>query len=146
MFVYTSESPSQEQLQEATRKGARLLDKMIPGWHRHMRPERLVMSSPSLCALGQLFGHDVELSIAKEMYPKAWAKHRKGEGSGYGIGVGMITEWVNKEIACSPEMCTELNEERNFLRMTCAGYDTKCFWSEEVAERLVNDDGQDTEA
>lgn len=56
---------------EAVQRGAKLFDKLIPGWYLHMRPEALKMCDVNLCAAGQLFGHDVELAVAKEMFPKS---------------------------------------------------------------------------
>ena len=128
-------NPSPSHLREATKRGARLLDQMLPGWHKRMRPEHLDMSSTSLCALGQLFGTDVEMSIGKEMFPEEWNKHFIRKRTGYGVGKELITIWSSDKDA-------ETLKNAEFLRIACAGYDTQCFWAEEVAERLVNDEVQ----
>lgn len=44
---------------DATRRGADLLDVMVPGWHRRIDLGSLAMDSVSDCVLGQLFGHYV---------------------------------------------------------------------------------------
>lgn len=127
--------PTPDELRKATHEGAKLLDKMVPGWYRRMRPEKLVMSSPTLCALGQLFGRDVELSVAKQMFPEQWANASNIDGpTGYGIGKLMTRQWAKN--CGDAEAATELA----FLHTACAGWNTKCFWAEEVADRLAKDE------
>lgn len=36
---------------------AKLLDKEVPGWHKKVKRNKLVMDMASACILGQLFGH-----------------------------------------------------------------------------------------
>lgn len=119
-------------MRRSTKRGALLLDKMIPGWHRRVNLERLTMSSLSLCMLGQLFGQQAETAIAKEMFPEEWqatADSVQGR-SGYSIGLRMIRQWVTGK-------GKQEREEHDFLDRACSGYDTKCYWAEEVAERIA---------
>src|SRR5688572_23142249 len=93
---------------EAVRRGAKLLDKLIPGWHQRMRPEQLRMSNASLCAAGQLFGNRVEMAIAKEMYPEehreavvqcnrnSWASQSRFAGWELAFGGGLVQKIIDK--------------------------------------------------
>src|SRR5262245_51450155 len=40
---------------KAARKGARFLDKRVPGWFRKIRTRELDLSDPNVCILGQCF-------------------------------------------------------------------------------------------
>ena len=93
------------------------------------------MLNINLCVLGQLFGEDTELAIAKEMYPEEYKQQTPS--SGYGVGMRMFESWA----ACGRLPSNEVS----FLLRACASYDTKCYWAQEVAERLAQDELQKEE-
>lgn len=123
---------SPEAKAEATTRGAKLLDTLVPGWHKKVQADRLWMSNPRLCLLGQLFGKNAETSIAKEMFPEEWKIAMANDESGYGFGSRKIERLVHGD--------PELARENQFLALACRGIDTKCDWAREVAERVARDE------
>ena len=128
---------------EHVKIGATVLDRTVPGWHNKVDLGKLKMSSGQLCMLGQLFGHDAETAIAKEMYPKLWEAHGKIQYSsgayhdGYLIGCRMIprlTGMDKEDIYYAPE-----DSDLHKLSKACRGINNKCYWAEEVVERRVKD-------
>src|SRR3990167_1650614 len=61
-------------------EGALLMDKLVPGWYKHIDLVELDMSSGIHCLLGQTFGTKVEQTLVKKLYPEEYkaAKYRLG--------------------------------------------------------------------
>ena len=134
---------TEEQERERVKTGAAVLDRIVPGWHDRVDLGKLKMSNGQLCMLGQLFGHDAETAIAKEMYPELWDQHgavphlSNAYYDGYYIGCRMIPGLVGsdkEDIDCSSE-----DSDLHKLGKACRGIDNKCYWAEEVVERRVKD-------
>lgn len=129
---------STESERKRVRRGAMVLDRVVPGWHMRVNLETLVMSSGQLCMLGQLFGRDAETSIAKEMYPELWKrKSLNGAHSGYYTGCTMIPQLTGLN-AEDIDYCQYDSDEYNLGR-ACRGVDNRCLWAEEVATRRAQD-------
>lgn len=144
---------------ENVRRGAKLLDKLVPGWHNKMKPETLRMEDGALCAMGQLFGGKTELSIAKELYPELWKEHRhscraQGDASNgfalafFGVNshdeympeYGLVHKIFDRLKWRSQKEKMLAQEDLLFLRIACSGDPSlKCMWAEEVAERRVQE-------
>ena len=96
------------------------------------------MCNGSVCILGQTFGMHAEKCLAKEMYPEEWeaASEEPEQNGTYGFRIagGMIPKLL-KKLGRDPELDPELK----VLRRVCDGHDNRCFWAEEVAERLAQD-------
>ena len=131
---------------EAIIKSAKLLDTTVPGWYKKINLKKLDMPNTSLCMLGQLFGHDVEMSIAKELFPKEHAKINKelvggfkhtDKMPGFNIGLSWFIRWANKVKGTAK---VKRLEEVNFLHRACGGAAIECLWAEQVAERLAKDE------
>lgn len=137
----------------AVAKGAALLDKILPGWHKQIDLEKLDMGEPSICMMGQLFGTAIEGQLAREMYPKemedaiAYAKTKKRR---YG------TDGYTMALCYGPEGKGDLihqlmnktgrgtAEEYAALDYVCSGHDTRCLWAEEIATRIAKEsDGKE---
>ena len=103
---------------------AKALDRVIPGWYKRIDLNRLNMADSNLCILGQLFGHNIELALAREMYPDMEVLH-----CGYTTGRFFVDSWAGLDAAKL--------EEANALKLACAGGPNECDWAEEVADRLV---------
>lgn len=122
--------------QWCVRKGARLLDKILPGWHKQITLEKLNMMDGDLCMMGQLFGDDVEAKLAWEMYPEEMSRSSLSmHDSGYfrAFQRNLVRNLMDKKHV--------RNLERNLgnLRYVCNGHDTKCLWAKEIATRLDKD-------
>lgn len=81
---------------KAVSRGARLLDKVKPGWFKKVHPEELDMSNPEMCILGQTFkryGSAVE-RIAKEAPRRGIRVHLDGfkyiDSGYYGFDYGSL--------------------------------------------------------
>ena len=131
---------------EAVKRGAQLLDELVPGWHRRIDLERLEMTDINLCILGQLFGYEAELALGKELYPELWDAFNKARGCGYGIGSSVLGSLVgvtdsqsyNRDICGAPE-----GTDARFLAEACSEGTDKCTWAEEIAERLAKDEANE---
>lgn len=133
---------------EAVKKGANLLDKILPGWHNQVNVKKLDMGEPTLCMMGQLFGTKVEGKLAREMYPeeyKAAVNLYREQGNsipdGYGIALCMDDD-VNLVNVIMQKRCLRSDERMAELRAldhVCSGYDTRCEWIEEIAQRKAQD-------
>jgi hypothetical protein len=128
---------SEEREREAVALGAQTLDRLLPGWEEVVNLESLHMCSGSLCMLGQTFGQDTEKLLATVMYPEEFKqakdkldkRYNGYEYNGYILGVTLVNILRdNKDIT---------NHELSALRDVCEGHDNKCFWADEIAERLA---------
>lgn len=126
---------------DAVRRGALVLDKVVPGWAERIKLEKLDMMDINLCVLGQLFGYDVETSIAKEMYPKLWNDPAYEVGSGYGKGRKIIPRILGIE---TDSIATSHDVELIALNNACGGVNNRCLWAEEVAMRLAGESDGET--
>lgn len=128
---------------QAVKRAALLLDKLVPGWEHKVNLRRLNMESGQLCMLGQLFGTDVEMSIAKELYPEEFEKAVEQDGgarntNGYTRGLRWIGSWRSK--AANLEEASQRAAEFAFLDKACgASKSTECLWADEVASRLAKE-------
>lgn len=128
---------------EMVAKGANLLDTILPGWYKEIDLKQLEMSDGTMCMMGQLFGTGVESKLAETMYPKEMQKARgKGDtdwDEGYSIGLclpgGGVVGWVINKLGLKDKMKQELMA----LDYVCDGHDTKCFWAEQIADRIAKD-------
>lgn len=127
---------SPQELQEKVHRGAKVLDQVVPGWEKRVNLKTLHMGSSTLCMLGQLFGDDAETAIAKEMYPELWEKLGK-DRCGYITGCRMIPQLVGGQESLDDIDYAPLNSDLKALGIACSGADTKCYWAEEAATRLV---------
>ena len=112
--------------QEMVNKGAALLDRILPGWHRRLQLRRLDMKDIDLCVLGQLFGRDTEMALAREMYPEEFINYNS---CGYAAGKCIISAIPDVK-----------REDYETLAQVCSGIDTKCEWANAVSERLIADE------
>lgn len=130
----------------AVTKGATLLDKILPGWHKKVKLSELEMSSGFHCMMGQLFGHEAEASLAKKMYPKEMQEAEDEHGiAGYSkamfrsgeneTGPTLIHKLMKKLGLASSADRARLRA----LQHVCSGHDNKCLWAEQIAERRVRD-------
>lgn len=136
------------------KKGAAFMDRILPGWHRRVNLKQLYMGHAAMCLLGQTFGVHNEESLAKEMYPEefkeslveAFSWHRDAarpkyfSSFGFNIGLRAIPKIMKKlgmkGIGRNPEV--DYPDFAN-LYAVCRGHDNKCYWAEEIAQRLVSD-------
>lgn len=139
--------------------GAKLMDRLLPGWHRVVDLDKLDMSSGAMCLLGQTFGVHAERCLAKEMYPEEWAESWKASyfGRAYEnsenrrIGY-QIAQGLDKRLGGSmlERLVTKLGlrtkKSLQILEQVCDGHDNKCEWAAEVADRLAKDSEQHAEA
>lgn len=142
---------------DAVAKGARLLDKILPGWHNQIDLKKLNMENAQLCMMGQLFGQEVEGQLAREMYPKETSKAKAVYdsviGHFYGYHLAMVTipyrgkpttplidQLVAKHDLSSHEDWSELQA----LKHVCFGHNNKCLWADEIATRIAKEsDGKE---
>lgn len=149
-------------------RGAKLMDKILPGWYKRVDLKKLNMASASMCLLGQTFGVHNEASLAREMYPEEFEEatsDRDNKSHGYsiatdytrrGIGVytNMLTE-IGEKLGLLPPVeplnsvlltntnkviQTMMNPDFATLTQVCRGHDNRCEWSAEVAARLAADE------
>ena len=127
------------QPRERVKAAALMLDQLVPGWHRYIKPEQLVMSNCSLCALGQLFGDNVETSIAKVMYPELWAEKWCDDGFTTAL-------WGQQRGNYKTGMLSAICESKGLdfketYAYACGAFgmsaELRCMWAEEAADRLV---------
>lgn len=134
--------------QLAVAKGAKFLDKILPGWYKRVDLETLDMSDGALCMLGQTFGVHAEACLAKEMYPneynagltaarRVWPQVPVSRLQTWGYRLGR--DWIIPSIMRNREEDPETSDEFSVLKYVCSGHDNKCYWAEEVAERLAKD-------
>ena len=123
----------------AVAKGAALLDKLLPGWHRQIRLNDLEMADGSMCMMGQLFGRGVEGELAKEMYPKEfeeahddWSVDNGYDAALYANGLAIIPRLMRKLKVKSDRKLTA-------LKHVCSGHDNRCLWAEQIAERRAKE-------
>ena len=125
-----------KELRDKVRRGALLLDEIVPGWEHRVNLDTLQMHSSALCILGQLFGIDAETAIGKEMYPELWEKSKEWGINGYVRGkllIGQLKGITNGDIWYAP-----IGSEENALINACCHANsslTPCMWVEEVADR-----------
>ena len=128
----------------AVHKGAKLLDKILPGWHTKVNLERLNMGSGTMCMMGQLFGDRVEGALAKEMYPDLMEEVKKEHLDGYtrafpGWGYNDETN-ATSIIRCLMDKLGIHNKAYfEALDRVCSGHDNKCLWAEEIAARSAKE-------
>lgn len=142
---------------EEVAKGARLMDRILPGWYRGVDLDRLNMSDGTMCLLGQTFGVHAERSLAREMYPKEFTAallnvkadfatdSPRYKSFGFNIASsnrplhGGMIDMILKKLGLDRD--TEVYNEQQALRRVCSGHlNTKCEWAAEVAERLAKDE------
>lgn len=125
-----------EHLPDKVRRGALVLDRLVPKWEHRVDLDNLKMESGTLCMLGQLFGYNVETSIGKEMYPELWEQQSKESYEGYMIGrriIGQLLGVDRGDLWHAEDDC-DAAALRDACRETNAR-DSKCLWVAEVAER-----------
>ena len=143
---------------EKVAKGAKLMDKILPGWHNQVNLDKLEMESGAMCLLGQTFGVHHERSLAKEMYPRefeeAVSKMSVESGCdyqsmyrdrGYHMATGQLIGSTKRSQGRGGLVAKIANKlgltdsataaEAEALFAVCAGHDTKCEWAEEIAAR-----------
>jgi hypothetical protein len=125
----------------AVTKGAALLDRILPGWYKQVKLERLRMGDGAMCMLGQLFGTRAEGKLAREMYPTEIERAREAtrDTDGYYVAYPFSEDAAIARIRNKLGITYETVEENKALGYVCDGHDTKCEWAHAVAERLAND-------
>lgn len=121
----------------AVNKGAKLLDKILPGWHNQVHLQTLRMDNPSLCMMGQLFGGRVEGDLAREMYPEEMKAMGRHDGYTKALCHGLV-ELLMTKLGMLGIKGTN-RDSYSALEHACSGHDTKCLWAEAVAERVARD-------
>ena len=133
----------------AVRKGAALLDKILPGWHNEVELDRLEMANGSMCMMGQLFGTAIETDLAKKMYPgeleEAATKYEyDGEYDGFdvagtwrAIDTSLIGRLMAK-IGLNTKSKASLAKFKA-LQHVCSGHDNSCLWAEQITERKAKE-------
>ena len=126
---------------ERVAAGARLMDKILPGWHKQVNLDKLNMRSGAMCLLGQTFGVHTEKCLAREMYPEEWLAAREESGVSSSYGYSIATDMLYP-VVCKLGLTSDIdNSELRALRSVCTGArDTKCEWAAEVADRLAKDE------
>ena len=136
---------------EKVAKGARLMDKILPGWYNRVDLDALDMFSGSMCLLGQTFGVHHEQCLAQEMYPEEYAEALdktcaggadfRGQFKTFGYriaGDGRYAKglpWGGMVGTLAKKLTTNTTEELDALYHVCKGHNTKCEWAEEIAAR-----------
>ena len=125
----------------AVKKGARLLDKILPGWHRQINLDHLQMDSGVHCMMGQLFGAGVEAQLAREMYPEEMSKLRSADGFRNALCQHYWQDGNHVEDLIT-RLMRKLRLKAGYAELdrVCAGHDNRCVWSAEVAERIAADE------
>ena len=127
---------------QAVSQGAKLLDKLLPGWHKKINLQKLQMHNATLCMMGQLFGDGVEGKLAEKMYPEEMAEARKHENMGWRRAMGGIAYGERWGCNLVKKLLTKINlsaktAHYRALVHVCRGHDNRCLWAEEIAERKV---------
>ena len=136
---------------EKVAKGARLMDRILPGWHNQVDLDKLDMSSGSMCLLGQTFGIHHERCLAQEMYPEEYKEaldktcaegsdfRDKFKGFGYRIAgdgrYARLLPWGGMVNTLAEKLGVGDADELDALHHVCKGHNTKCEWAEEIAAR-----------
>lgn len=145
---------------ELVAKGAKLMDRILPGWYNEVDLAKLDMSSGALCLLGQTFGVHNERCLAKELYPEEYEVAVSQASSGgtdfssahkeFGYRIGADSAQISKVTAnrfINPEFggmvvtlarkagISDNNQMIQALHQVCLGHDNKCLWAEEIAAR-----------
>lgn len=151
----------QTEVSKEVKSAARLLDRTIPGWHKRIDLDKLNMGDCTVCMLGQTFGVDAELGIAKELYPEEWKEAaldeikywmsgdeptkessmeeveafiKKHGVDGYSIGLNFFRRLRSKrKIGMAPW---------ENLDKACDGRTNECEWAAEITDRLAKDEDQ----
>ena len=133
--------------EERVAAGARLMDRILPGWHKVVNLDKLFMNNGSLCLLGQTFGVHAERSLAKEMYPEEWEEsckktdYPRNTNAGFFIASGRHNAGgMVPRILFKLRIKTEMLKEYKALECACKGHDNKCQWADEIASRLAKDE------
>lgn len=145
---------SEVKVSPSVKKAAKLLDKVIPGWHNRVNVDKLDMGDCATCMLGQTFGLDAEMGIAKELYPEEWQKAALKvvkEHMAYNYPVpftGTPKEYLEQH----PEDIDGYAIGRRFFRArawrkkvpvhleeACSGNAENCEWIAEIADRRALD-------
>lgn len=130
----------------AVKKGAALLDSILPGWYKKVRLNRLQMHSGSQCMLGQLFGHDVEAQLAEQMYPEEM-KCAREYGGRYGYSTATFREFNGDKKTLLERLMIKLGldkkekarQQLKALQHVCRGHSNECLWAEEIADRRAKE-------
>lgn len=147
-----SDRTSIKQEKSAVAKGAKLLDKILPGWYKQVDLSKLDMGDASLCMMGQLFGAGVEAELAEEMYPGELEKARKSAfrymyspnyDMGYctafpGTGSGGVVSRIMRKLGLAK--APSQDPQYKALAKVCMGHDNSCIWAEEIAKRMEKDE------
>ena len=136
---------------EKVAKGARLMDKILPGWHNQVDLDKLDMSSGSMCLLGQTFGVHKEQCLAKEMYPEEYARAVAATSAGgtdfggthkaFGYRIAgdgryaKLLPWGGMVGTLATKLGVGTADELDALHHVCKGHNIKCEWAEEIAAR-----------
>lgn len=138
----------------AVKKGAQLLDKVLPGWHNEVALDKLDMSEGSMCMMGQLFGTGVESKLAETMYPQELDEAREAYAgqdyydrdveNGFGVAgtfrhpeeslIGKLMRKIGLSLESKESLAKFLA-----LEHVCQGHDNACLWAEQVAERRAKE-------
>ena len=144
--------------QQRVKRGATVMDRLLPGWHKYVDLNKLNMGDGSMCLLGQTFGLHAERCLAKEMYPEEWeaavtetkarvkneAREEQIKTWGYTLaspGYGDILAKIARKRydRIKKNKIDRIESDLQVLQRVCAGYDNKCYWAEEITDRLVKD-------
>ena len=133
------------QQRKSVKAAALMLDQLVPGWHRYIKPAELNMENCTLCALGQLFGDNVETSVAKVLYPELWREKWWNTGFdtalwGHNIlgkyNSGMLHALCESKGLDFKQLYQGVDMGSNAFG---ASDELRCLWAEEAAERLASD-------
>lgn len=130
----------------AVAKGAKLLDQLLPGWHKQVKLSKLDMENGSLCMMGQLFGRSVEGKLAREMYPEEMREANGWNGYNKALGVpawagGDLIHTLMEKLGLASKAKPE--DQYEALDHACSGrHDNKCLWADEVAKRVAKEEAE----
>ena len=158
MNTETCENTPEQRQRQSVKSAALMLDQLVPGWYRYIKPAELKMSNCSLCTLGQLFGSSVETGIAKVLYSELWKE--KWAGDGFRTALWGYKGYDNYSTGMLHDICESKGLDFETLyspTRTGSAFgmsqSLRCLWAEEAAERLANDviedaapDADDTKA
>ncbi len=82
---------------ERVARGAGWLDSALPGWHREIDLNRLILSSPCRCVLGQLWGDYADSPLVDEHGDQAGVDRGFYAGGEDGR-VGPLTEFAELQV------------------------------------------------
>ena len=139
-----------EEARIAVQRAAAMMDRIVPGWHHRLNLQKLEMADCTRCALGQLFGSDVETGIAKEMYPELWEKKAATDGFTAALWGGDRPRDYSEGML-SALLEAQGEEPYRPARMSTvvspfgSNKELKCLWAEEVATRIANETSKEAE-